>query len=810
MKKRNFALCGLAAAAVLSIASCNSGEKTSGGSTNTYQPHTYQYAPADESYDTELGDVDVHLNYNGVQGVTYRGTAGTSFANAVDKVTYTSGKLLPTWQTFGKKTKTTIREASQYQATKDDASYDKVKENNFKSDDKSQEIDLFYNSTKNINKMGGEGKAVDLTSYIEAGKMPHFKQYLDNNKAVKEEITSNGKIYFTPYFDSYNDVERNLVMDTAIVEALLDDDNANFDKNLKNGTKGDVNVVQAPKYQPFINADYNYAADTTVKVSVNGIATDMTIKKTDNIIKLQNAELTNGCTGEKLATQFKKYLKDAFGDNVGEGKIYANYSEIFTSESAAYNIDELIALMRVVKANPGLITGDENKEVETLFPRGQASNRVQNILHFGQFWGVQGLVSEKDFLYYLQDGTLNDARTTQASYDVLDKLAAIYSEGLILNDFWYYSDSAKDGNAYLNKYFKKSVSDYSYGLMEYDYIATQCAGNDVYDGIGTVPSTRKSYKGEVKGVMPILPPLSMWPTANTVTHTQPLTDFTGKTLMRHYDENRSIKGNSWCIPSNSDNIEGAVRLMDYLFSDMGLFIQDFGPEEYWAKPNTAKGDTLATGVTFDATKTYIATDGGAGLAAPILSNEQKAMISSSNLDFWTYMRACMGSTHGIGHERTGAIQVQAVNFYGQEGYSSLERALSNGVVDLSLVDKDGDQNSGTVTWNTSVPVNNYSGAPAAKSEAANSYDATLSFWAQDKAAGTPVGWVYAVAKGGWTALKNDAALGTTTNSNKAYKKSDVVSQQVAMNTLYLYAYANSLNKNFGVNTFIPEYAKTSA
>jgi len=819
MKKRNFALCGLAVVAGLSIAGCNNDNGTKPTEKKTFGTYTYELAPADEVYDSEAGTVDIHLNYNGVQGVTYRGTAGTSWANAVNGVTYTNGTLLPTWEAFAAKTKTTIREACGYNATKDADNHKQVSGNEFKSDtDKTQFIDLYYNTTSNINSMGNSNQAVDLTSYIEAGKMPNFKKYLDANKAVREEITtSTGAIYFTPYFDSYNDIERCLVMDSSLVQLVLDKADAEYDTAKKNGKNGDSNVVTDVKYQPFINKDYNYEKDTTVKVSVDGKAQNLTIKKTDNIIKQQNALLEKGCTGKELAEQFKAYLKAAFGDNVGSGKLYENYSQIFTEEQAAYNVDELVALMRVVKANPGLITGagkasngDQSKEVETLFPRGQAANRIQNMLHFAQVWGVQGLVSEKDFLYFLQDGTLNDARTSQASYDALDNLAALYSEGLILTDFWYYSSSAKDGNAYLNQFFKKSTTDYSFGLMEYDYVATQCVGNDIYDGIGTASSARKAYTGKVTGIKPILPPLSMWGTEKTVTHDQALNNFTGKTLMRHYDENRSIKGNSWCIPASSDNKEGAVRIMDYLFSDMGLFIQDFGPEAYWAKPNLEGGDKLASGLTYDATKTYIATDGGAGKAAPILSKAQKAMIAATNLDFWTYMRACMGSTHGIGHERTGAIQVQATNFYGQVGYAALEASFASGATDLSLVDKDGDNKTGTVTWNTSVPVNNYSGAPAAKTADANSYDATLTFWAQDKNKDVPTGWVYAVANGGWKALGDTAELGTTSNSNVIYKKSDVVSQQDNMNKKYLFAYANSLNKNFKVETFIPEYAKTAA
>ena len=100
MKKRNFALCGLAVVAALGIASCNN-DKT-----------------PDET-PKEITNVDVHLNYNGTQGVTYRSTAGSSWANAVDGVTYTQGMLLPTWQAFAKNCDINIREACGYSATKD-------------------------------------------------------------------------------------------------------------------------------------------------------------------------------------------------------------------------------------------------------------------------------------------------------------------------------------------------------------------------------------------------------------------------------------------------------------------------------------------------------------------------------------------------------------------------------------------------------------------------------------------------------------------------------------------------------------------
>ena len=49
--------------------------------------------------------------------------------------------------------------------------------------------------------------------------------------------------------------------------------------------------------------------------------------------------------GETLTRTFVQYIKDNYD--------YASPSELFLGEKAAYDIDELVALMRCIKANPG-------------------------------------------------------------------------------------------------------------------------------------------------------------------------------------------------------------------------------------------------------------------------------------------------------------------------------------------------------------------------------------------------------------------------------------------------------------------------
>lgn len=756
MKKRNIALLGVAAVAGLSVSLTTScvGEQ-------------------EEVYDTYL---DVYIDYNQESGVTAR----ESFTNTIEGgVEYVQGDLLPTWRTFQRKIQVGIRDASAYTTKRDDDTYSKVKTNNYKSDnDSAQNIDLFYNTTANIKKMGQAGEAVDLTSYIENGSMPNFKAWLDKNPAIKKAITEDGKIYYTPYLDGYQDVERMLIMDTSVVEKLLDSaSTANYDTNKTNGTGGATNVLTGAYYTPYVDDNYNYPnATTSVSVLVGSETKTLTIRQTTNIIKQQNELLVNGCTGKALADQFVSYLNTAFADGLtGSNKIYNNLSEIFTSRSAAYNADELVALMRVMKANPGLLTGDENAEVEGLFPRGGANNRVDNIADFMQIWGIQGMTSKKEMLYFDAEGKLADAASTLQTYDGLNYLSALYNEGLIIEKFWD-KDTTSSGTYYLNKYFSKTGDKSTYGLIMYDYAASTGASNDMVDGLGTKYSSRKepyNVEGAVTGVRAILPPLAYWATESTFsTTTQHLTDKTGKTLCRYSEENRSLKSNSWCIPSSSDNIEGAIKLMDYMFSDEGSKIQDFGPNDgnYW---------TLGT------------VDGVEG-QTPVITSAFKEMLANSGKDFTTFCRNYLGSTQGIGHQRSTSLQIQQCNAYAQVGLSNLEAALSAGVVVQNLVDKNTSANASGYTWDSTVPTTGYNNIDKNKQ---NNYAAVTAFWASDKYSTAPIGWVKVVSeKYGTVSYGDSTTLGNDANS-QSYSYSDVKTQIASRLSDYLYVYANSLGTN---------------
>lgn len=754
MKKKQLALLSLAVVAGLSLTSCKKDKPTE-----------------------KASGLDIAVNYSGKQGITLR---AASFKNLVENVNYVQGDLLPTWKEFAKKLDTEIRDASAYSASSDKEYYTKIDASNYVSEtDPSQKIDLFYNATSNINTMGQAGKAVNLLDHLD--KMPNFKKFLEENPSIKAAMMKGNAIYYTPYFDGYNAIERMFVMDTNMVKAVLDGESKDIE--LKSGTGAAANTLQAAKYTPFMNPDKNYPdATTKVKVSKDAKTTEITIKQTDNIIKQQNTLLAKGATGKELADQFKAYLDAAFEGQIGKGKTFENYSDIFVSESAAYNADELVALMRLVKANPATITGDKNAEIEVMVPRGVANNRVDNIADLLQIWGIQGMTSEYEMLYFDANGKLNDAASTPQTYEALQSLSALYDEGLILNNFWD-KNSTLGSTGYLNKYFGKTADNGGYGFMLYDYSASTGAVNTIDNGIGTADNKRVGeFKNtSVTGVMPVLPPLSYWGVTTEWKHDQALRDHTGKKLLRYAEENRALKSTSWCIPTTSDNIDKACALMDYLLSEEGTRINDFGPSEYWE----AELGTYA------------------GQPTPLMNAKMKEMIAASGTDFWSYMRGYIGSTHGIGYVRSASINYQATNKYAQIGTVNIENAIASGAVTLALVDKyKNADNTTKYTWDTTVPTAGYGSV----GDKASQYDAVTSFWSSDKCAQTAIGWVKVVIDPAGTYTKDtQTAIGKGLTSQKDYSYKDVQDQISARQTIYLYEVVRGLNAKL-----IPDYAKPVA
>lgn len=794
MKKKKIALFGLTAAvACLALASCDENNGPNNGGNTDDNGHTYVAAPKDETYATDGGRVDININYSGESGVTYRNSA--SYPNLVDGKTYTQGTLLPVWREIAAKTKTNIADASEYTTNNSEATYGKVSPTGFASEtDPNQKIDLILLASKEISSMGSSNQAVNLMEHLD--KMPNFKAWLEKYPSQAAAIITNYKqenesLYYTPYYEGQDNIERTLVMDTQLVEKVLDNASANYDTTTTNGgSNPSKNVVQSGSYKPFMDATNNYSSAVTLKVldDKNNVV-EVQPKLVKNIVAQQNELLANGCTGKQLAEQFTKYLTDTYGDYIGSDKVYAKNSELFTSKKALYNVDELIGLLRVIKANPGLISGDASKEIVTIFPRGEANNRVDCMARLAQLWGVQGVTSSKDWLYFDANGKLNDAQTTKGTYDALHYLSQIYDEGLILKEFWQKPASGANQARYLNRYYLKTEDGAGYGFLCWDFVAATANGNDIVEGIGTM-ANKRVIEYSSKGIRPVLPPYTYWATEKSWDHTQDLTNRTGKTLTRYIEKNTALKAGSWVIPTTSDNIDGALRIMDYMFSPMGSYIQSFGPQEYWAKPEGATTGMLSSdllGATSDTDWENL---------TPIFSLQTKAMLVNSGKVFYNFMRDILGATHGVGHIRSKGCDLQAINAYGQTGLSNLLTAISKGVVIKNVTDPEG--SNGKYTWNMTVPV------MGSYSDTAKDYEALSAFWPTDCCATSANGWVKFLSELSTTDLTNVniSSIGTT-----QYTYQDTLNAFSKKDKNYLYHMATIMSING--NNCIPDYASSN-
>ncbi|MDE7101043.1 MAG: hypothetical protein K2O05_04220, partial [Anaeroplasmataceae bacterium] len=429
----------------------------------------------------------------------------------------------------------------------------------------------------------------------------------------------------------------------------------------------DETPAKATQYKPFINTSEDYK----VKISENGVARDITVKASTNPIARQNELATKN--GKTYVQALKDYIDAAYMPSGA----YNKRSEVFISEKACYSTDDMIALMRCVVNNSVLLTGEAGKAMG-IVPRGDKNNRVITILQLAQIWGIRGLTSEKDYLYYDNDGKLKDARTQQATYDGLTKLNQLKQEGLIIDGFDKKStDSDTKYHGYLNG--QDGVT-----LMIYDYNATQAVTNklDETTHIGTATS-------KYNGIMPVLPPVTTWADNNITT---------GYKYTRYTEDARAFKSAGSVVINSGDEtrVKAACQLVDYFYSAEGAKLQDYGPDNY------TDGTVTLGGVTYPKFKTAVF-----------------EAINNSGKGWNDWMRDAMGTTQGMGHVRSDGLDYQVTHPTGQIGLNNVMNAIKSGALVVALTNRE-------AGFGATVPAY-YSSTPAT-----DDFAALIDFWAQGR------------------------------------------------------------------------------
>ena len=573
-------------------------------------------------------------------------TAGEGITLA-DGKTYHSGDLKPTWVELQNILHVTFE--NKYQGNSASAEFDYWKE-------QLGEVDMLSGTAAKLSEYGESGAIVNIAEYLD--QMPNFKAYLDANPIVRLSITGNtttGAIYFSPYFDGVNDIERMPLMRTDWVQKLLNGE-GEF-------TAEKCGTLKAAVYQPYMPTSGSVEIDV---VKLDGSAVETIAKNYDkagNIVAKMNEALAAGeVNGVTAVNMLRTYIDEAYDGYYGTER-----ANLFIGQNAAWDADELVALLRCVVANANTLNGTD--KIQGLFTREDDNNqrRVDMMRFAGHLFGIRGLESRQDFLYVGNDGLLHDARQEEATYDALLRMHNLVEEGLISEAF--VNSEAENTGTYLEN---------DLGFMHYDYNQTQ-----------TIYNETKLQDGEK--YMAVMVPVARW------------MDGTSEdgVYMRFTESWRSVKTDGWGISApgvagNKDKLNAALALIDYAYSPKGMILMSYGPDAF------IKTNADGSYVTFMFN----------GTEMPEIADATRAELwEKASGNYTNYARFYLGST--LSFVKNQAFEYQCTSDAGREGAGYISTAIGLGTIkhpELAITEN---------PWYTSVPT--VLPTPKADNDTINSY-----------------------------------------------------------------------------------------
>lgn len=487
--------------------------------------------------------------------------------------------------------------------------------------EKLSEVDMVSGTAAQLSENGTAGKLVNIAEYLD--HMPNFKAYLEANPIVRLSITSDtatGAIYFAPYFDGVNDIERMPLMRTDWVEKLLNGE-GEF-------TATKSNNLSDASYTPYMPTSGKVTVDAVNKAGTGVISLTKDYDTAGNIVKTMNDALAAGTvTGVEAVNMLRDYIDKAYNGYYG-----TNRADLFIGQDAAWDADELVALLRCVVANPQTLNGTD--KVAGLFSREDDNNqrRVDMFRFAGTLFGVRGLESRQDYLYVGNDGLLHDARQEESTYVALERMNAMVKEGLISTSFVNSEDT--DSGVMLKT---------DAGFMHYDYNQTQ-----------TIYNETKLDDGEK--YMAVMVPVARW------------NDGTGEQYMRFTESWRSVKTDGIGISlagvgNDTNKLHAALALIDYAYSEKGQILMSYGPDEF------IKTNADGSYVTFNFN----------GKEMPVISDETyEDLWELADGNYTNFARYYLGST--LFFVKSQAFEYQCTHVVGKEGAGHISTAIGLGTI----------------------------------------------------------------------------------------------------------------------------------
>ena len=347
-----------------------------------------------------------------------------------------------------------------------------------------------------------------------------------------------------------------------------------------------------------------------------------------------------------MVKQLRDYIDARYGTQ------YAKRSDLFLGVDAAYDADEMIALLRVVRNSPELLTGDATKEMVPFVPREYNNQRIADMYRWaGQMWGVRGVESRSGYLYIDAQGKVQDARGDAEIADMLENLNKLYKEGLILQEYHEKTGYGTTDGKYAASIVVGGNEKYV-GFMEYDYSQTQGVWND------------KAGSKAIEGYdfRPILGAVANWD------------DGDASTGYYHFTESwRSVKTQGWCINAalaekgNEAKLARALSLVDYFYSEEGHALNSYGPE--------AEGYTQGV-INYQ------------GREVPKFTDKALEQLNDSNIgkgSYTDYLRKYVGATLPIGYIKEQGMEYQCTSENSKNGLTIINKAIEVGTYKHVLV-----------------------------------------------------------------------------------------------------------------------------
>lgn len=568
--------------------------------------------------------------YNSTKtGLSFDAEVAGEGVTLADGKTYRAGDLKPTWVEVENLLKIKIEDKYQGNSAAKEFEYWK---------ERLTDVDVVSGTASTLTEYGEQGSIVNIGEYLD--RMPNFKAYLEANPIVRLSITgntSNGAIYFSPYFDGVNDIERMPLMRVDMVQKLLDGEGA-FAADKSNKTA-------APVYQPYMPTSGKVEVEV---VKLDGSGTEKIAKDYDaagNIIETMNKY--DSMDGVAAVNMLRDYIDQAYNGYYGTER-----SNLFIGQNAAWDADELVALLRCVVANPQTLNGTDS--IQGLFSREDDNNqrRVDMFRFAGHLFGVRGLESRQDYLYFGTDGKLHDARQEEDTYKALERMNAMAKEGLLSENFM----NTAEGKT-------KTYLEQDLGFMHYDYNQTQTLYND--------PSQKVFDEGEK--YMAVMVPVACWQDGTN-----------GGNYMRFTESWRSVKTDGWGISvkgvaGDEDKLNAALKLIDYAYSPEGMILMSYGPDAFIKMENGKY-------VTFNFN----------GQQMPEIADATRAELwEKAKGNYTNYARQYLGST--LSFAKSQAFEYQCTSDVGREGAGHISKAIALGTIkhpELAVTDN---------AWYMSIP-----------------------------------------------------------------------------------------------------------